>query len=179
MNGLIPLKDLMVKVEHHRYNPTAEDAERAADLANAAEQHRDDLVDGLQALGRVTWAAINSGEANQDELGSVMYLSAQIAELVEGLTRLESNARFTVNCFRNPGCAETEGNSAAEPHDAATLDRLYEAAQTMLGTLSPREAEVIRKHFGIDTDSVHVHTGFRERKILDEALRKLRRTDHA
>lgn len=76
-----------------------------------------------------------------------------------------------------------EDTNAVSPMDAATCEGLREATQTMLETLTPREAKVLRMRFGIDMNTDHTLeevgkqfdvTRERIRQIEAKALRKLR-----
>lgn len=76
-----------------------------------------------------------------------------------------------------------EDPSTLQPVDAATIHGLREATQKVLGTLSEREAKVLRMRFGIDMNTDHTLeevgkqfdvTRERIRQIEAKALRKLR-----
>ena len=76
-----------------------------------------------------------------------------------------------------------EDKSAKNPSDEVTYLKLKEHTRTILDTLSPREASVLRLRFGIDCDSDHTLeevgkrfsvTRERIRQIEAKALRKLR-----
>ncbi len=76
-----------------------------------------------------------------------------------------------------------EDPSTVSPLDAATNEGLREAVQAVLGSLTPREAKVLRMRFGIDMNTDHTLeevgkqfdvTRERIRQIEAKALRKLR-----
>ncbi len=82
-----------------------------------------------------------------------------------------------------------EDQKTAAPIDSATMSNLREATQSVLSSLTPREAKVLRMRFGIDMNTDHTLeevgkqfdvTRERIRQIEAKALRKLRhptRTD--
>lgn len=76
-----------------------------------------------------------------------------------------------------------EDYTALMPMDSATAQGLREATQRVLGSLTPREAKVLRMRFGIDMNTDHTLeevgkqfdvTRERIRQIEAKALRKLR-----
>jgi RNA polymerase primary sigma factor len=76
-----------------------------------------------------------------------------------------------------------EDTAALSPIDSATIEGLREATRTVLTTLTPREAKVLRMRFGIDMNTDHTLeevgkqfdvTRERIRQIEAKALRKLR-----
>lgn len=76
-----------------------------------------------------------------------------------------------------------EDASVLSPMDSATTQGLQEATQSILSTLTPREAKVLRMRFGIDMNTDHTLeevgkqfdvTRERIRQIEAKALRKLR-----
>jgi RNA polymerase primary sigma factor len=76
-----------------------------------------------------------------------------------------------------------EDTAMLSPIDSATIEGLREATKTVLSTLTPREAKVLRMRFGIDMNTDHTLeevgkqfdvTRERIRQIEAKALRKLR-----
>lgn len=76
-----------------------------------------------------------------------------------------------------------EDTKTAAPIDSATMSSLREATREVLGSLTPREAKVLRMRFGIDMNTDHTLeevgkqfdvTRERIRQIEAKALRKLR-----
>jgi RNA polymerase primary sigma factor len=76
-----------------------------------------------------------------------------------------------------------EDSNATSPVDSATTVSLGEATRGVLGSLTPREAKVLRMRFGIDMNTDHTLeevgkqfdvTRERIRQIEAKALRKLR-----
>jgi len=76
-----------------------------------------------------------------------------------------------------------EDFSVLSPMDSATSEGLGEATQSVLSSLTPREAKVLRMRFGIDMNTDHTLeevgkqfdvTRERIRQIEAKALRKLR-----
>ncbi|MBA2653792.1 MAG: RNA polymerase sigma factor RpoD [Gammaproteobacteria bacterium] len=76
-----------------------------------------------------------------------------------------------------------EDTTMLSPIDAATIEGLREATKTVLSSLTPREAKVLRMRFGIDMNTDHTLeevgkqfdvTRERIRQIEAKALRKLR-----
>lgn len=81
-----------------------------------------------------------------------------------------------------------EDTNTTSPIDAATNSGLSEAVQKILGSLTPREAKVLRMRFGIDMNTDHTLeevgkqfdvTRERIRQIEAKALRKLRHPSRA
>src|SRR3990167_2402123 len=81
-----------------------------------------------------------------------------------------------------------EDNNTLSPIDAATNFGLMEAVQKVLGSLTPREAKVLRMRFGINMNTDHTLeevgkqfdvTRERIRQIEAKALRKLRHPSRA
>jgi len=81
-----------------------------------------------------------------------------------------------------------EDVAAQAPLDFATAAGLKEATQDVLGSLTPREAKVLRMRFGIDMNTDHTLeevgkqfdvTRERIRQIEAKALRKLRHPSRA
>jgi RNA polymerase primary sigma factor len=76
-----------------------------------------------------------------------------------------------------------EDTTMLSPIDSATIEGLREATRTVLSSLTPREAKVLRMRFGIDMNTDHTLeevgkqfdvTRERIRQIEAKALRKLR-----
>jgi RNA polymerase primary sigma factor len=81
-----------------------------------------------------------------------------------------------------------EDGNALSPIDSATDESLREATHNILGSLTPREAKVLRMRFGIDMNTDHTLeevgkqfdvTRERIRQIEAKALRKLRHPSRA
>ncbi|SEQ29314.1 RNA polymerase primary sigma factor [Solimonas aquatica] len=81
-----------------------------------------------------------------------------------------------------------EDTAAVSPQEAATAQSLAEATHQILGSLTPREAKVLRMRFGIDMNTDHTLeevgkqfdvTRERIRQIEAKALRKLRHPSRA
>jgi len=81
-----------------------------------------------------------------------------------------------------------EDAGAMSPIDSATIEGLKEAIRSILSTLTPREAKVLRMRFGIDMNTDHTLeevgkqfdvTRERIRQIEAKALRKLRHPTRA
>ncbi len=118
-------------------------------------------------------------------------------ELAERMEMSEDKVRKVLKIAKEPISMETpigddedshlgdfiEDNSAPAPLDSATAEGLSEATQSVLGSLTPREAKVLRMRFGIDMNTDHTLeevgkqfdvTRERIRQIEAKALRKLR-----
>ena len=118
-------------------------------------------------------------------------------ELAERMEMSEDKVRKVLKIAKEPISMETpigddedshlgdfiEDNSAPAPLDAATAEGLREATQGVLGSLTPREAKVLRMRYGIDMNTDHTLeevgkqfdvTRERIRQIEAKALRKLR-----
>jgi RNA polymerase primary sigma factor len=76
-----------------------------------------------------------------------------------------------------------QDTNTLSPIDISTADSLREATQDVLGSLTPREAKVLRMRFGIEMNNDHTLeevgkqfdvTRERIRQIEAKALRKLR-----
>ena len=118
-------------------------------------------------------------------------------ELAERMEMSEDKVRKVLKIAKEPISMETpigddedshlgdfiEDSSAPAPLEAATAEGLREATQSVLGSLTPREAKVLRMRFGIDMNTDHTLeevgkqfdvTRERIRQIEAKALRKLR-----
>jgi RNA polymerase primary sigma factor len=125
-------------------------------------------------------------------------------ELAERMEMPEDKVRKVLKIAKEPISMETpigddedshlgdfiEDQSIVSPVDAATIGGLMEATQSVLSSLTPREAKVLRMRFGIDMNTDHTLeevgkqfdvTRERIRQIEAKALRKLRhpsRSEH-
>ncbi len=125
-------------------------------------------------------------------------------ELAERMEMPEDKVRKVLKIAKEPISMETpigddedshlgdfiEDQSMVSPLDAATIGGLQEATQSVLTSLTPREAKVLRMRFGIDMNTDHTLeevgkqfdvTRERIRQIEAKALRKLRhpsRSEH-
>jgi len=118
-------------------------------------------------------------------------------ELAERMEMPEDKIRKVLKIAKEPISMETpigddedshlgdfiEDISVLSPIEAATEEGLREATQAVLGSLTPREAKVLRMRFGIDMNTDHTLeevgkqfdvTRERIRQIEAKALRKLR-----
>ncbi len=118
-------------------------------------------------------------------------------ELAERMEMPEDKVRKVLKIAKEPISMETpigddedshlgdfiEDANAVSPIDAATSSSLGEATRGVLGSLTPREAKVLRMRFGIDMNTDHTLeevgkqfdvTRERIRQIEAKALRKLR-----
>ena len=118
-------------------------------------------------------------------------------ELAERMEMPEDKVRKVLKIAKEPISMETpigddedshlgdfiEDANAVSPIDAATSQSLGEATRGVLGSLTPREAKVLRMRFGIDMNTDHTLeevgkqfdvTRERIRQIEAKALRKLR-----
>ena len=118
-------------------------------------------------------------------------------ELAERMEMPEDKVRKVLKIAKEPISMETpvgddedshlgdfiEDSSVISPVDAATVEGLREATREVLGTLTVREAKVLRMRFGIDMPTDHTLeevgkqfdvTRERIRQIEAKALRKLR-----
>ncbi len=123
-------------------------------------------------------------------------------ELSRAMGLLEEKVRKILKISKEPISMETpigddedshlgdfiEDNSTISPIDAATNFGLSEAVQKVLGSLTPREAKVLRMRFGINMNTDHTLeevgkqfdvTRERIRQIEAKALRKLRHPSRA
>ena len=118
-------------------------------------------------------------------------------ELAEKMDMPEDKIRKVLKIAKEPISMETpigddedshlgdfiEDGNVTSPVDSATMEGLTEATQNMLGSLTSREAKVLRMRFGIDMNTDHTLeevgkqfdvTRERIRQIEAKALRKLR-----
>ena len=118
-------------------------------------------------------------------------------ELSERMEMPEDKVRKVLKIAKEPISMETpigddedshlgdfiEDSTVLSPIDAATTEGLREATRSVLGSLTPREAKVLRMRFGIDMNTDHTLeevgkqfdvTRERIRQIEAKALRKLR-----
>jgi RNA polymerase primary sigma factor len=114
----------------------------------------------------------------------------------------EERVRWVQNISRHPISTEApvgDDDSASlgdliedvvteSPVDVAFDGKLREATEELLGSLSEREAKILRMRFGIDTHGEHTLeevgrqfnvTRERIRQIQEKAIRKLRNPVHA
>jgi RNA polymerase primary sigma factor len=124
-------------------------------------------------------------------------LEASPEELGKRMGLVEEKVRKILKIAKEPISMETpvgddddshlgdfiEDGAALSPIDAATISGLRESVQSILETLTPREAKVLRMRFGIDMNTDHTLeevgkqfdvTRERIRQIEAKALRKLR-----
>ena len=125
-------------------------------------------------------------------------------ELAEKMDMPEDKIRKVLKIAKEPISMETpigddedshlgdfiEDNSIVSPMESATTENLTEATRDVLGSLTAREAKVLRMRFGIDMNTDHTLeevgkqfdvTRERIRQIEAKALRKLRhptRSEH-
>jgi len=118
-------------------------------------------------------------------------------ELAERMEMPEDKVRKVLNIAKQPISMETpigddedshlgdfiEDATVLSPVDSATTEGLRKATRSVLGSLTPREAKVLRMRFGIDMNTDHTLeevgkqfdvTRERIRQIEAKALRKLR-----
>ncbi len=118
-------------------------------------------------------------------------------ELAERMEMPEDKVRKVLKIAKEPISMETpigddedshlgdfiEDATVLSPVDSATTEGLREATRSVLGSLTPREAKVLRMRFGIDMNTDHTLeevgkqfdvTRERIRQIEAKALRKLR-----
>ncbi|ROR34185.1 RNA polymerase sigma factor RpoD [Inmirania thermothiophila] len=118
-------------------------------------------------------------------------------ELAERMDMPEDKVRKVLKIAKEPISMETpigddedshlgdfiEDTSVPSPLEVATIESLREATRSVLATLTPREAKVLRMRFGIDMNTDHTLeevgkqfdvTRERIRQIEAKALRKLR-----
>ncbi len=118
-------------------------------------------------------------------------------ELAERMEMPEDKVRKVLKIAKEPISMETpigddedshlgdfiEDTTITSPADSATFEGLRESTQNILGSLTPREAKVLRMRFGIEMNTDHTLeevgkqfdvTRERIRQIEAKALRKLR-----
>ena len=123
-------------------------------------------------------------------------------ELAEEMEMPEDKVRKVMKIAKEPISMETpvgddedsslgdfiEDNNILSPQDTADLDGMGETVKDMLGTLTPREAKVLRMRFGLNMNTDHTLeevgkqfdvTRERIRQIEAKALRKLRHPSRA
>lgn len=123
-------------------------------------------------------------------------------ELSERMEMPEEKVRKVLKIAKEPISMETpigddedshlgdfiEDANVVSPIDAATINSLSETTRNVLGSLTPREAKVLRMRFGIDMNTDHTLeevgkqfdvTRERIRQIEAKALRKLRHPSRA
>ena len=123
-------------------------------------------------------------------------------ELSEEMEMSEDKVRKVMKIAKEPISMETpvgddedsslgdfiEDNNILSPQDTADLDGMGDTVKDMLGTLTPREAKVLRMRFGLNMNTDHTLeevgkqfdvTRERIRQIEAKALRKLRHPSRA
>ncbi len=123
-------------------------------------------------------------EPTPEELAKIMDMPVDRIQRVLRITRDPISMDTPINDDEEAKLGDFIQDTTVEsPLDAATSTGLKEALRTVLETLTPREAKVLRMRFGIDMNTDHTLeevgkqfdvTRERIRQIEAKALRKLR-----
>ena len=123
-------------------------------------------------------------EPTPEELAKIMDMPVERVQRVLRITRDPISMDTPINDDEEAKLGDFIQDTTVEsPLDAATSTGLKEALRTVLETLTPREAKVLRMRFGIDMNTDHTLeevgkqfdvTRERIRQIEAKALRKLR-----
>ena len=123
-------------------------------------------------------------EPTPEELAKIMDMPVDRVQRVLRITRDPISMDTPINDDEEAKLGDFIQDTTVEsPLDAATSTGLKEALRTVLETLTPREAKVLRMRFGIDMNTDHTLeevgkqfdvTRERIRQIEAKALRKLR-----
>ncbi|MEE3002827.1 MAG: RNA polymerase sigma factor RpoD [Pseudomonadota bacterium] len=144
------------------------------------------MIETINKLNRFSRQIVQETgiEPSPEELSELMDISA------DKIRKVQKIAKEPVSCQTPIGDSDDGSfledfipSDGIEPDDNASMSSLKESVSKMLGTLTPREAKVLRMRFGIEMNTDHTLeevgkqfdvTRERIRQIEAKALRKLR-----
>jgi len=144
------------------------------------------MIETINKLNRISRQMLQEmgREATPEELAIRMEMSEEKVRKVLKIAKEPISMETPIGDDEDSHLGDfIEDSSAPAPLDAATGEGLREATQGVLGSLTPREAKVLRMRFGIDMNTDHTLeevgkqfdvTRERIRQIEAKALRKLR-----
>ncbi len=144
------------------------------------------MIETINKLGRVARQILQETglEATPEELGKRLGMSEDKVRKVLKISKEPISTETPVGDDEDSHLGDfIEDTTMLSPVDFATIEGLKEAIHSVLATLAPREARVLRMRFGIEMNTDHTLeevgkqfdvTRERIRQIEAKALRKLR-----
>lgn len=144
------------------------------------------MIETINKLGRVARQILQETglEATPEELGKRLGMSEDKVRKVLKISKEPISTETPVGDDEDSHLGDfIEDTTMLSPIDFATVEGLKEAIHSVLSTLAPREARVLRMRFGIEMNTDHTLeevgkqfdvTRERIRQIEAKALRKLR-----
>ena len=144
------------------------------------------MIETINKLNRVSRQIVQetNEEPSLDELSSRLAIPKSKVQKILKIAKEPISMETPIGDEEDSHLGDfLEDPSTLQPVDAATIHGLREATQKVLGTLTEREAKVLRMRFGIDMNTDHTLeevgkqfdvTRERIRQIEAKALRKLR-----
>lgn len=144
------------------------------------------MIETINKLHRITRQRVQETgiEPSTEELAKFMGMPEEKVRKVIKIAKEPISMETPVGDEDDTNLGEfIEDTNATSPMDAATVEGLRESIRTVLSSLTPREAKVLRMRFGIDMNTDHTLeevgkqfdvTRERIRQIEAKALRKLR-----
>ena len=144
------------------------------------------MIETINKLNRISRQIIQETgiEPSPEELSQLMDISADKIRKVQKIAKEPVSTETPIGDSEDGSyLGEFIPAEGKEPDDNAAISSLQESVSSMLATLTPREAKVLRMRFGIEMNTDHTLeevgkqfdvTRERIRQIEAKALRKLR-----